>query len=194
MNRCTHRCAFVNFSALALAQCCQGDFVTFTDFGGWENAAGPFHTIDFTDFPHGTLVTDQYRDLGVLFTGPFDDDVIIESATFALDGFGLQAQSAVMSEFILEFDAPQFEFGVHFPSSILIEAFNDGEQVFIDDFFGGGFAGIVTDISFDSIRLASGGGSQANIDNIYFTIPAPGPIALLGISALVGTGRRRRDG
>ncbi len=58
---------------------------------GWAEAVGgDFTTIDFLGFPHLTPVTDQYLDVGVLFTDENDiitgPDAILTECTF-LDNY-----------------------------------------------------------------------------------------------------------
>ena len=62
----------------------------FTDRAEWEAAVGVFSTIDFTQFPQGTIITDQYQDLGVLFTD--GNDSIFFSNGFPNDGAGCSAR------------------------------------------------------------------------------------------------------
>lgn len=160
------------------------DFIAFTDFGDWQSAAGPFHTITFTEFPDGTVVTDQYLGLGIEFDST--PPPVIDGGSY-LDGLGLESTGDIF----LEFSVPQFEFGAHYPGALQIEVFSEGEQVFIDDFFVTGFGGIVSDQPFDAIRLSVFDGPPVFVDNIYFTVPAPGAFMLLGLGGLVAGTRKR---
>lgn len=40
----------------------------FTNHNQWVNAVGEFTMIDFTGFPEGTFLTNQYAGIGVLFS------------------------------------------------------------------------------------------------------------------------------
>ena len=74
-----------------------GDVTEFTDKDEWIAAVGPFTTIDFTGFPDGTLITDQYADLGVIFTGGTEN--IFLNNSFPNDGAGLNAFGVIAMEF-----------------------------------------------------------------------------------------------
>ncbi len=54
----------------------------------WIDAVGPFFTVDFTGFPGGTFITDEYADLGVLFTDGVDVILCCDEG-FPNDGAGL---------------------------------------------------------------------------------------------------------
>ena len=73
--------------AVLFTQYAQADVVEFHERDEWEAAAGSFSTIDFTGFPDSTIITDQYLDLGVLFTQ--GNDNIELSGSFPNDGSGL---------------------------------------------------------------------------------------------------------
>ena len=66
----------------------------------WEAAAGAFTTIDFTGFPNLTFITDQYMDLGLLFTDGDDTIAGFDPNTFIQDGWGVDGDDAVILEAI----------------------------------------------------------------------------------------------
>ena len=55
------------------------------------------------------------------------------------------------------------------------------------------FAGLVSDVPFDMVRLSNPATSVAIVDNLYFgpPIPAAGTLALLAMAGLGGVVRRR---
>ena len=71
-----------------------GGFVEeFTDKDDWIVAVGDFTTIGFTGFPGGTFITDQYADLGILFTDGNDSISPFDPITYPEDGWGLESSS-----------------------------------------------------------------------------------------------------
>ncbi len=159
----------------------------------WLLAAGPTDTIDFVlDTPQ--ILKDQYSQFGVTFTG--GDDFANFAGGFALDGWGAQTDFQGPGQIEIAFDVPRWAFAAHYPGTRGFIAFADG-QVIYEGLWGGSgslaFLGIVSDVPFDEVWLISAGSFPA-IDNIYFSqapIPSPGAMALLGLGALTGRGRRR---
>jgi hypothetical protein len=174
---------------------CSADIVGFTDRDEWEQAVGAFTTIDFTGFEPLTLITDQYADLGVLFTD--ENDVTVHSwDVFVNDGEGLEG-SNFDDQITVEFDLPHLWFAVDHAGSAFIDVYDD--DIFLGTFehFAGGagkFTGIVSDLAFNKIVIHRGGDSPPFIDDLHFGIPAPGAIAVLALAGLLGTGSRRRRG
>jgi hypothetical protein len=162
----------------------------FTDKDEWIDAVGEFTTIDFTGFPEGTFITDQYADLGVLFTD--GNDTIQESGVF-MDGHGLRGSGIIT----LAFDLPQAYIGVDYPGAMKIELFNEGRLIYTSSDFGGGgmghFAGLLSTSLFDGAVLSDWVDGTVFIDDLHFGVPAPGSLALLALGALC-TRRRRRIG
>ena len=62
-----------------------GEVAEFFDRDEWIAAVGQFTTADFTGFPHGMFVTDQYSDLGVQFTDG-NDSIFVNENAFPNDG------------------------------------------------------------------------------------------------------------
>ena len=63
--------------------------IEFTDKNDWIAAVQQFTTIGFTGFPDHTFITDQYEELGVLFTDGNDNIACCSFITFPIDGSGL---------------------------------------------------------------------------------------------------------
>ncbi len=163
----------------------------FTDKDEWIAAVGEFTTIGFTEFPAGTFITDQYADLGILFTDGNDIIVCCGKETFPEDGAGLDGNGDIA----VAFDTPQLWIGVDFPGAMKIELYSDGRLIFTSfDYVPGGagnFFGLLSNKLFDAAILAEIGGFEAEIDDLHFGVPAPGSFALLALGALVHRRRRR---
>lgn len=164
------------------------------DFDAWAQLAAPYTTIDFTGFPNGTNITDQYSGLGVLFTDP-DPNTVMSNVPpyFPLDGSGMIGESAVDLSFAQGINAVSF----HFHGFLSIALYSNGSLAYQSPEVGTGgwgviqFAGVVSDTPFDLVLLRNGP-DWVGLDNLYFsTIPGPGGVALLAMAALSCRGRRR---
>jgi hypothetical protein len=181
----------VAFAASAPAR---GEVLEFTDDSEWQAAVGDFTTIDFTEHPPGTIVTDQYEELGILFTE--GNDVILDSSVFLNDGFGLWGPA--FDDVTVEFDAPRHWIAIDFPGAAVIQLYLDGELFFESRIFGGSgegfFGGLVSSEPFDSAFIFDPTLNGVAIDDLHFgpPIPAPGALALLGLALLAP--RQRRGG
>jgi MYXO-CTERM domain-containing protein len=176
--------------ALAQAACGAGsaDVMQFTDKQEWIEAAGPFATVDFTGFPNLTVITDQYADLGIYFTGG-DDRIFLSQTSFPNDGAGLDGNDAITAVF----DEPRAWFGVDHPGFVTMEIFSGEKSIYVGEFGAGGagnFGGIISSLLFDKIVLTDPIG-DVEIDDLHFGVPAPGAIWLLGLTALCHVRRRR---
>ena len=172
----------------------QADVIEFTDKDEWFTAVGEVTTIEFTGFPNGTLITDQYEDLGVLFTGGADFIWQNEGA-FPNDGWGINGQSDIE----LSFQFPQAWIAVEFPGFMRLDLFAEGQLIYSSNLFGGGgagfFAGLISDQLFDVALLTDPMDETVDIDDLHFGVPAPGTLALLGLATVLPRrGRRRRRG
>ena len=169
-----------------------GGFVEeFTDKDEWISAVGDFTTIDFTGFPGGTFITDQYADLGIVFTD--GNDSIHFTPSFINDSWGLDGNGNIS----VSFDTPQAWIGVDFPGFLTIELFSAGKLIHTAEFgFGGvgNFGGLVSSELFDAAVLMDVPAEfEAEIDDLHFGVPAPGAVFLFGLAALCAR-RRRRSG
>ena len=166
-----------------------GGFVEeFTNKDEWIAAVGPFTTIDFTGFPQGTFITDQYADLGILFTD--GNDSIAFAGSFINDGVGLDGNGNTS----LIFDTPQAWIGVDFPGFLSIELYSEGRLFFTSNLWGGGvgnFLGLISSELFDAALLIDPLGRDAEIDDLHFGVPAPGALWLIAVAALLPRRRRR---
>jgi hypothetical protein len=180
--------AFVGFWGPAA----QAGVVEFTDKDEWFAAVGDVTTIDFTGFEKGTLITDQFEELGVVFNGL--GHFIVQSRGFE-DGWGLHRVGDPSNPIDLFFTRPQLWIAVDFPGFVQFELFNDGKLLFTSSLFGGGghgfFAGLVSTELFDAVLITDPTG-DVFIDNLHFGVPAPGTLALLGLAAALPSRRRRR--
>ncbi|MCH8164531.1 MAG: hypothetical protein IH889_02875, partial [Planctomycetes bacterium] len=157
-----------------------GGFVEeFTDKDEWIAAVGRFTTIGFTGFPDGTFITDQYADLGILFTDG-NDSINFSPTAFPNDAWGLDGNGNIS----VSFDTPQAWIGVDHPGFHRIELYSDGRLLFASNTYGGGgagfFLGLVSSELFDAAVLIDPGG-EAEIDDLHFGVPTPGALWLLGI-------------
>ncbi|MCH8165665.1 MAG: PEP-CTERM sorting domain-containing protein [Planctomycetes bacterium] len=168
-----------------------GGFVEeFTDKDSWIAAVGRFTTIDFTGFPDGTFITDQYADLGVLFVG--GNESIFLNNSFPNDGAGLRSP---FTDIVMEFDEPQLWIAVDFPGLIQFELFSAGELIYSSSAFGvggaGNFAGLLSTEPFDMVAVLDPSDQVVNIDDLHFGVPAPATLALLALGGLFFSRRRR---
>jgi len=152
------------------------------DFAGWHNAAGDFTFIGFIEYPQGTILTDQYADLGITF--PEANATVVESEFLFEDGHALGVDGpSGFDDIWVEFDEPITAIGVDFLGGIQFELFTNGKSI----------TGLVSDKPFDKARIFDPEGGTF-IDNLYFAPPIPGPGVLGGfaIAALCFHRRRRR--
>jgi MYXO-CTERM domain-containing protein len=172
------------------------DVQVFFDATDWENAVDDFTFIGFTEYPQGTILADQYADLGIHFTE--NNPTVLESGNDVFeDGHGIWFDgSSGFDNIWVEFDEPITAIAVDFPGAVQFEFFHNGNSVYLSNPYdddGGGFVGFVSEDSFDSARVFDPLGVTA-IDNLYFAppIPAPGALGVVGIAALCFHRRRRR--
>ena len=162
------------------------------DFAGWHNATVSYKTCSFVEFPQNTIITNQYQNLGVQFTGPNWNLVLDSAGGFPQDGKGLNPNTYLE----LTFDEPMHSIAAHGPGGWLFQLFLGETVVGLSPWWNGGspngFAGFVTDISFDRVRLVSPSpGGIVFVDNVYFST-VPGPSALL-TAVLMMLGRVSRS-
>jgi hypothetical protein len=164
----------------------------FTERAAWEAAVGgEFTTIGFTEYPDGTIITDQYAHLGVSFTD--GNDYIAESSSMANDGVGLAGGSIIT----LAFPEPQAWLAVDFPGALHFELYRDGQHVYSSGNFGlsgkGLFAGLLSDVPFDEVVLNDWAEtiSFVVIDDFHFGVPAPSALVTLFAAPALTRGRRR---
>lgn len=122
----TARSATALVLATSVASTAIGVVVETQDREGWFAAAGPVTTIGFTGFPPGTVITDQYTGLGVLFTDGDDWVGCCSYEVWPNDGAGLSSYgniSLVFSEpqrwIAADFLAGELAFELFFEGSII---------------------------------------------------------------------------
>lgn len=167
----------------------------YSDVDDWLNDVLSVTVIEFTYFPHGTFIDDQYADEGVIFTNGSSTISNIPSAF--VDDFGLDANQDAMT---FDLAQPAYSLGVLFPGTLRFVLYLDGELVGWTETLGGAspqqFVGVILPTGFDSVSLIDL--NEPEIDNLYFSfaeIPAPAAaVPLLALAAIAGRGRRRRSG
>ena len=192
-----------NMFALGIAACgfiachTSADVIEiFEDQAAWESALSAQESIFFNELGGGfIIVTDQYADLGVLFT---DGNDFINDAPTLPDGFALNGMGTpFLIDINLAFDRPRTAVAMDFPGTGQFQLFSEGELIYTStwDIAPPGetiFLGLLSDQPFDAVRILDPTGSLAFIDNVFFgdVIPTPGAMALFAVAAL--TARRRR--
>ena len=186
----------IGVMAVALSVCpggraAVGGFIEFTDKEEWIAAVGAFTTIDFTGFPDGTFITDQYADLGILFTDG-NDNIFLSDNGFPNDGAGLFGGG--FTPIAVSFDSPQAWIAVDFPGLMQFELFSGGKLIYTSSVFSdfqSRFAGLVSSELFDTAVILDPADHAVFIDDLHFGVPSPGAIALLALGGLFFTRRRR---
>jgi len=157
----------------------------------WETAAGPYSTINFTELPVLTWITNQYSALGVRFTD--GSDQIIQNFNGFADGRGL---NGAFDETTLVFDSPMTTIAMEFPGLVGLKLYANGTLFYSSFSYGntphGNFVGFVSTLPFDKAIIYGPGGGLF-VDTLHFGPPLPGPgaLALVGGAALACHQRRR---
>ena len=175
---------------MALRGAAQADLVEYRDKAEWQAAVGEFATLDFTGFQNGEVLSDQYSDLGVLFPDG-NDTVRLSPSIFLNDGWGVKDNDGPIT---IHFDTPRRAFAADYPGFVSFFLYRTGDLVGHVDFLPGGvgnFAGVVSEVTFDMVEVVDVTGGDVLMDDLYFSIPSPGSIALL-IATCARTGSRRR--
>ncbi len=112
--------------------------------------------------------------------------------TYPNDGSGLDGNGNI----VLDFLVPQAWIAVDFPGNLRIDLYREGLLIYSSGLFGvggiGNFGGIVSSELFDrAILMDSPVDSQAEVDDIFFGVPGPGALPLVGLAALWPPCRRR---
>ncbi|MHC4349561.1 MAG: hypothetical protein ACYS15_13635 [Planctomycetota bacterium] len=169
----------------------QGGVIEFTDKDDWLAAVGAFTTLTFTEFPDETLITDQYEELGVLFTDGNDTITCCDDIQYPNDGSGLYGNGTIR----LTFSAPQAYIGIDYWSTAGFHLYSEGELVYSTTaYFSGGpgsFAGLLSSDFFDEALLTFNPAlASVRMDDLHFGVPAPSTLGMFGLYAL--RPRRRR--
>ena len=168
----------IGLTVMLLSAPTSADVQEFTDKDEWIDAVGAFTTIDFTGFPAGTWITDQYADFGILFTD--GDDWIHNTCSYVNDCWGLVGGGS-NNQITLAFDTPQLWIGVDYPGAMKFELFSEGRLIYTSSDFGvngtGHFAGLLSTSLFDGAVLSDWVDGFVSIDDLHFGAPAPGKCA-----------------
>src|SRR5690554_6085023 len=161
---------------MALTVSARADVQDFTDSQRplWFDAVGDLGIttdIGFTEFPDGTLITDQYQpEYGFVFANSNEHTQFCPFC-YPIDDWGIDGNLTTT----IVFDTPHNWFAADHPDEIRILLYRD-DMLFHtsrDSVFG--FSGVISDIGFDKVVLLDPSDSNVNMDNIYFgAIPAPG--------------------
>ncbi len=144
----------------------------FEDKDDWLASIGPLVTVDFSGFKPGTVITDQYADLGVLFVDGFYTIFPFDPISFPNDGWGLDGNGNIT----VVFDTPMAYIGVDYAGHMHFELYRDGQLIYASsDFLPGGvgnFAGLLSSEPFDmAVLMDVPAADQAAIDDLHFGPP-----------------------
>jgi hypothetical protein len=172
----------------------RGEVTEYENGAAWYAAVGEVTTIDFTDQPAGSIITDQYASLGVHFTDG-NDIAFAGPSIFPNDAMGLRGHIVQPSGIHVTFNTPKRWLAVEFPGLVDIQLFRNGEMFHESVNLGvggiGNFAGLVSTIGFDEAYLSDSDGFVF-IDDLHFGVPGPGALPLLALAGAIGMKRRRR--
>ncbi|HRP63494.1 MAG TPA: hypothetical protein PK400_09400 [Phycisphaerales bacterium] len=165
----------------------------FNNKDAWRAVVGEYDTIDFTGYPTGTQIVDQYSHQGVLFEGA---PIVHSTGSYVNDNWGVHALGGMW----LHFDQPIQWFAAEHPGSIRYQFFRDGTLLATSGNMGvggsGNFSGVLLDEPFDTIYLFRSFPSEnwVFVDDIHFgpPIPAPGALGVFALAAFSARSRRRR--
>jgi hypothetical protein len=177
---------------LALAGSAHAEVTWLGDKDEWFATVGPVTTIDFTGFPDGTSITDQYSNLGVLFTGGGESISCCADSIFPNDGAGLTSHSGIHLAFL----DPQESIALDFTGAVQFELYSEGELTYTSPEFGVGtgiFVGLVSTEPFDMAVIFDPLDSLVVIDDLHFGVPAPSSLAALSLGLLLARRRRQRS-
>ncbi len=155
---------------MSMAEPARADFTEYTSKSEWVAAVGAFATIHFSEVPKFTFLTDEYADLGVLFTD--GNDQIDFGGAYVNDGWGLDGNGDIN----VTFDTPKRWIATDHPGPIKYQLFRGGRLIYdgilhITSGYGL-FVGIVGTEPFDAARIGTGYGKDKAIDDLHFQ---PGP-------------------
>ena len=164
MNGTRTGCILTALAGAAIAAPASAEVEVFFDIDQWKAAAGETATITFTEFPYGTLITDEYEHLSVVFSD--GNDTIHVSSSYENDGFGLNGHGDIT----LRYTTPQYAIAVDFPGCLRYELYWEGELVYSDYGWGGSdeiFVGLVSTEPFDQANLIDHGAGYQFIDDLH---------------------------
>jgi hypothetical protein len=163
------------------------------NFAGWQAAAGAYHTCTFAEFEPGTIITDQYAQLGAYFTNIWSDVVEYSLFSFPSDGIGIDGNGPIE----ITFSETMYAAALHGKGIPTLKLYNGSTFLGEVQAAAGAPSNLVAAVSavgFDRVVFqgqTAGGGATA--DTIYFsTVPGPGALAALGILGVLRSRRRSR--
>ena len=158
----------------------------------WFVAVVEVTTIGFADFPNATFITNQYEDLGVLFTGGDDFVLCCNELSFPQDGAGLYGNAAIH----LLFTSPQRWIAADYRGGLQIELFFEGNFVYQSSTFAlggsGHFGGLLSTLPFDEAIIFDGTDDFVVIDDLHFgflplgDLDGDGMVGITDFLALLG--------
>ena len=160
----------------------------------WQSDVPSYTTVGFDELPLFTLITNQYVNLGVLFTDGSDYTHGFSFNTFPNDGYGL---NGAFDETTLVFSQPMYTIAIDYPGRARFELYYGGALIYTSSDFGGSgvgfFAGLVSTHPFDRVIMYDPTGGFF-IDDLHFgpAIPAPGALGLIALAGAVTRRRKRR--
>jgi hypothetical protein len=122
--------------AVGAATSAKADVTWFIDRAEWEGAIGDYSTADFTGFPPGTFITEQYAALGAHFIDG-TDSVYFNPGLFLNDEYGLDGNGDIT----VTFDAPIYWLAVDYPGMLQVDLYSGSQPVYSSGPIGGSGAG-----------------------------------------------------
>lgn len=170
----------------------RAEVIEFEDKDEWIDAVGDFTTIDFTGFDECTVITDQYANLGILFTD--GNDLIDSGGSYLNDGWGLYG--GWYDDIELAFDEAQAWIAVDYPGSVQFDLYNGNELIHSAAFYtsgAGNFAGLTSTVLFDNVVVSRPTGGGPFIDDLHFGVPGPSALAAFALFGAWRRGKRRES-
>jgi hypothetical protein len=170
------RVLVVAVAALLLSGSAPGGVTQFNYYEeeAWWNAVGNVATITFTEVPPWTVVTDQYQELGIVFTDGNDLIQCCSKVTYPKDGAGLAGNPTIT----VQFATPQNWIAADFPGCLNYVLYNQGKFVGWTNQLGGGgygfFGGLMSNLPFDEVLISDIFCSYVHIDDLHFGAALPG--------------------
>jgi len=162
------------------------------DRAEWFDTVGADNvtTIDFTDYPNETTLSDHYDHLGVTFdgfnlvSGPFPGSYH--------DNWGLR----IFNGNDLYFSEPINWIAADILGKVTIEIYYDDVLLHTAHSLGHGgsdqFGGVISDQAFNHVRVYNPVGFILGVDDLHFGPPIPAPASLAPLAMLLCARSRRR--
>jgi hypothetical protein len=160
--------------ALILGSSVNGDITYYkNNEAQWISDVGKFTTIGFDDLgERAVVITEQYADIGVHFP---EGDEVASPSDGTEDGWRVRDNPGQTKYIIFEFDKPQYWLGVDHAGGMAFELYVNENLIDEPHLFSVAgtfkFAGVVSDIGFNKVRLYDPVDGSVNADNIHFGAP-----------------------